>query len=196
MMSSFVQIAALVILVSYCVMVVTPFAGIVIWGLVIATALYPAAPLAQCQAQRQREALRNAADPRGAGAGHPARRHAHQVQYHIDCFPRIGPQGRHTVGADALGARSPNCPWSANSSTPAWKRPPPISRPLSATSRPSSRKRQHSWLLGKSAGMGLSLLQFAASLIIAGFALLQAGQRLPPQLRDRRAASARNADSS
>ena len=41
MMTSFVQIAALVILVSYCVIIVTPFAGLAIWGVVMAVAIYP-----------------------------------------------------------------------------------------------------------------------------------------------------------
>ena len=41
MMASFVQIAALVILVSYCVIIVTPFAGLAIWGVVLAVAVYP-----------------------------------------------------------------------------------------------------------------------------------------------------------
>jgi predicted PurR-regulated permease PerM len=41
MMASFVQVAALVALVSYCVIIVGPFAGLVIWGLVVAVAIYP-----------------------------------------------------------------------------------------------------------------------------------------------------------
>ncbi len=41
MMTSFIQIAALVILVSYCIVIVGPFAGLVIWGVVLAVAIYP-----------------------------------------------------------------------------------------------------------------------------------------------------------
>jgi len=41
MMASFIQIAALVVLVSYCVIIVGPFAGLVIWGVVTAVAIYP-----------------------------------------------------------------------------------------------------------------------------------------------------------
>jgi predicted PurR-regulated permease PerM len=41
MMSSFIQIAALVILISYCVIIVGPFMGLVIWGVVLAVAIYP-----------------------------------------------------------------------------------------------------------------------------------------------------------
>ena len=41
MMASFVQIATLVILVSYCVVIITPFAGLAIWGIVMAVAIYP-----------------------------------------------------------------------------------------------------------------------------------------------------------
>lgn len=41
MMASFVQIAALVILVSYCVIIISPFAGLAIWGVVMAVAIYP-----------------------------------------------------------------------------------------------------------------------------------------------------------
>ena len=41
MMTSFVQIAALVILVSYCVVIISPFAGLAIWGVVMAVAIYP-----------------------------------------------------------------------------------------------------------------------------------------------------------
>jgi predicted PurR-regulated permease PerM len=41
MMASFVQIAALVILVSYCVVIISPFAGLAIWGVVLAVAIYP-----------------------------------------------------------------------------------------------------------------------------------------------------------
>jgi len=41
MMASFIQIAALVVLVSYCVVIVGPFAGLVIWGVVTAVAIYP-----------------------------------------------------------------------------------------------------------------------------------------------------------
>lgn len=41
MMASFVQIATLVIIVSYCVIIVSPFAGLAIWGIVMAVAVYP-----------------------------------------------------------------------------------------------------------------------------------------------------------
>jgi predicted PurR-regulated permease PerM len=41
MMSSFIQIIALVILVSYCLVIIGPFAGIVVWGIILAVALYP-----------------------------------------------------------------------------------------------------------------------------------------------------------
>lgn len=41
MMTSFVQIATLVILVSYCLTIVGPFVGLAIWGVVMAVAMYP-----------------------------------------------------------------------------------------------------------------------------------------------------------
>ena len=41
MMASFIQIAALVVVVSYCVVIIGPFAGLVIWGVVLAVAIYP-----------------------------------------------------------------------------------------------------------------------------------------------------------
>ena len=41
MMTSFVQIAALVILVSYCLVIIGPFVGLAIWGIVLAVAIYP-----------------------------------------------------------------------------------------------------------------------------------------------------------
>ena len=41
MMASFIQIAALVILVSYCMIIITPFVGLAIWGIVMAVAIYP-----------------------------------------------------------------------------------------------------------------------------------------------------------
>ena len=41
MMTSFIQIAAVVILVSYCLTIVGPFVSLVIWGLVLAVAIYP-----------------------------------------------------------------------------------------------------------------------------------------------------------
>ena len=41
MMGSFIQIAALVILISYCIVIVGPFLGLVIWGAVLAVAIYP-----------------------------------------------------------------------------------------------------------------------------------------------------------
>ena len=41
MMTSFIQIAALVILVSYCLAIVGPFVSLVIWGLVLAVAIFP-----------------------------------------------------------------------------------------------------------------------------------------------------------
>jgi predicted PurR-regulated permease PerM len=41
MMGSFVQIATLVILVSYCLIIISPFAGLAIWGVVMAVAIYP-----------------------------------------------------------------------------------------------------------------------------------------------------------
>jgi predicted PurR-regulated permease PerM len=41
MMSSFIQIAALVILVSYCLAIVGPFISLVIWGIVLAVAIHP-----------------------------------------------------------------------------------------------------------------------------------------------------------
>ena len=41
MMASFVQIAALVIIVSYCMVIISPFVGLAIWGVVMAVAIYP-----------------------------------------------------------------------------------------------------------------------------------------------------------
>lgn len=40
-MTSFIQIAALVLLITYCLMIMAPFAGIVVWGIVLAVAVYP-----------------------------------------------------------------------------------------------------------------------------------------------------------
>jgi predicted PurR-regulated permease PerM len=40
-MTSFIQIMTLVILVSLCLMIVDPFAGIVVWGIILAVAMYP-----------------------------------------------------------------------------------------------------------------------------------------------------------
>lgn len=40
-MTSFLQIAALVILVAFCIMIVGPFAGLVAWGIILAIAIYP-----------------------------------------------------------------------------------------------------------------------------------------------------------
>ena len=40
-MSSFVQIAAVVLLITWCFKIISPFIGIVMWGLIIAVALYP-----------------------------------------------------------------------------------------------------------------------------------------------------------
>jgi len=41
MMTSFIQIAALVILVSYCLTIVGPFVSLVLWGVVLAVAIHP-----------------------------------------------------------------------------------------------------------------------------------------------------------
>ena len=41
MMTSFIQIAALVILVSYCLAIVGPFVSLVVWGIVLAVAIHP-----------------------------------------------------------------------------------------------------------------------------------------------------------
>ena len=41
MMSSYIQIATLTLLVGYCLMVVKPFAGIIVWGVILAVAIYP-----------------------------------------------------------------------------------------------------------------------------------------------------------
>lgn len=41
MMTSFIQIAAVVILVSYCLTIVGPFVSLVVWGLVLAVAIFP-----------------------------------------------------------------------------------------------------------------------------------------------------------
>lgn len=40
-MTSFIQIAAVVLLVIWCLMIIRPFVGLVLWGLIIAVALYP-----------------------------------------------------------------------------------------------------------------------------------------------------------
>ena len=40
-MASFVQIAALVILVVWCLQIIAPFVSIILWGIIIAVALYP-----------------------------------------------------------------------------------------------------------------------------------------------------------
>src|SRR5210317_827574 len=41
LITTFIQIAALVILVSYCLEIVGPFFSVVIWGLVLAVAIHP-----------------------------------------------------------------------------------------------------------------------------------------------------------
>jgi len=41
MMTSFIQISALVVLVSYCLAIVGPFVSLVVWGLVLAVAIFP-----------------------------------------------------------------------------------------------------------------------------------------------------------
>jgi predicted PurR-regulated permease PerM len=41
LMTSFIQISAVAILVGYCLMVVGPFIGIVLWGIVLSVAIYP-----------------------------------------------------------------------------------------------------------------------------------------------------------
>jgi predicted PurR-regulated permease PerM len=41
MMSSFIQISALVLLVSFCAVIVGPFAGIIVWGIILAVTVYP-----------------------------------------------------------------------------------------------------------------------------------------------------------
>ena len=41
MMTSFIQIAALVILVSYCLAIIGPFVSLVVWGIVLAVAIHP-----------------------------------------------------------------------------------------------------------------------------------------------------------
>lgn len=40
-MASFVQIAAVVVLVAWCMLIVAPFVSVILWGLIIAVALYP-----------------------------------------------------------------------------------------------------------------------------------------------------------
>jgi predicted PurR-regulated permease PerM len=41
MMTSFIQIATLVLLVYFCAVIVGPFAGIIVWGIILAVAVYP-----------------------------------------------------------------------------------------------------------------------------------------------------------
>src|SRR5262245_48666563 len=41
MMTSFIQISALVLLVSFCAVIVGPFAGMIVWGIILAVAVYP-----------------------------------------------------------------------------------------------------------------------------------------------------------
>ncbi len=41
MMTSFIQISALVLLVGLCAVIVGPFAGIIVWGIILAVAVYP-----------------------------------------------------------------------------------------------------------------------------------------------------------
>ena len=41
MMTSFIQITALVLLVGFCAVIVGPFAAIVVWGIILAVAIYP-----------------------------------------------------------------------------------------------------------------------------------------------------------
>jgi len=41
MMTSFIQIAALVILITFCIVTVGPFSGLVIWGVILAVAIHP-----------------------------------------------------------------------------------------------------------------------------------------------------------
>jgi len=41
LMTTFIQIAAVVILISYCLDIVGPFVSLIIWGLVLAVAIHP-----------------------------------------------------------------------------------------------------------------------------------------------------------
>ena len=41
MMAFVIQLAALAALIAYCIIIVGPFAGLVIWGVVTAVAVYP-----------------------------------------------------------------------------------------------------------------------------------------------------------
>lgn len=41
MVSSFIQIASVTLLVGYCLLIVAPFAGIIVWGIILAVAIYP-----------------------------------------------------------------------------------------------------------------------------------------------------------
>ena len=41
MMTSFIQIAALVLLVGYCAVIIGPFATIIVWAIILAVAVYP-----------------------------------------------------------------------------------------------------------------------------------------------------------
>ena len=173
MMSSFVQIAALVILVSYCVMVVTPFAGIVIWGLVIATALYPV--------HRSLSARLNGSEKLSAtlltlaGLALVILPGAMLTKSSISSIVSLASDLKAgTLTVPTPSERVAELPLVGEQLYTAWQA---AATDLEAfvNDFQTQLKDGSRWLLGKSAGMGLSLLQFAASLIIAGFALLQAG---------------------
>ena len=172
-MTAFIQIAAVVIVVSYCMMVVAPFAGIVIWGVVIATALYPLHMKLTTRAGGSEKL--SATLLTLAGLAIVILPGALLIKSSIASVVALASD----LKAGSLSLPMPGegiaeLPMIGERLHAAWISAATDLESFAAEFKPQLQEASR-WLLGKSASLGLGILQFAASLIIAGFALLSAG---------------------
>ena len=187
-MTSFIQIAALVILVSYCLMIVAPFAGIVIWGVVIATALHPVhMSLASRIGGSEKLSAVLLALAGLAIVILPGWLLIKSSIVSVAGFATELKAG--TLSIPLPSEKVADWPVIGDRLFASWSSAATDLETFLVDFQPQLRE-VGQWLIRKSASLGLGLLQFAASIIIAGVALLYAsggyrlscaiGQRISP----------------
>ena len=172
MMTSFIQIAAVVVLVSYCLAIVGPFVSLVVWGLVLAVAIFPMhLKLASAMGGNEKLAATTIILIGLVIVVLPGWIMTKSVISSVMAFAaeaksgtlQIPPPGDNVADWPLIGDRV-YAVWSSAATN--------LEETLKSVD-PSPREASI-WLVGKIGSMALGVLQIAASIVIAGIAVLYA----------------------
>jgi predicted PurR-regulated permease PerM len=170
LMTTFIQIAAVVILVSYCLDIVGPFVSLIIWGLVLAIAIHPLfLKLAAALGGREKLAATLIIVIGLAIIIVPGWMMTSSIITSITAFAQevkagslqIPPPSEHVANWPLIGERVYET-WNAAS----------INLEATVNNFDPSPREASMWLVGKIGSLVTGLLAFAASIIIAGVASL------------------------